>query len=343
MSKETFLYSPTLRVAGILCIRDCYLFAFLALTIFGFGGYAAMADPQSEWQTAAIDVSEIAGNAAAPQVATSPDGSVTVVWVGSDGAGDVVQAATREPGHPFAAPASISAPGGDARSPQLTTGPDGTVIVVWQHGEGVNQVIQSSTRPPTGVFSAPENLTEAGRAAHDPQVAVGPDGSATAVWVRANVVQFATRQSGGAFGSAANLSADGQVVGEPRIAIGADGTAVVVWYRNDGVNEIVQAATRPSGGGFGAAADLTSTGEDATSPHIAIAPDGTATAIWRRTYGIAQHEIQVATQSPGSSFGSEVTLSVPGENGDDPLIVVAADGTGTAVGYDVSESTTCVR
>ncbi|MBK8295113.1 MAG: hypothetical protein IPK93_10205 [Solirubrobacterales bacterium] len=343
MSKESFFYPAQRILAGRPCFWASLTFVFLALMTFGSGVSTAMAGPQGGWQAPATDVSGIEGTAAAPQVATSPDGSVTVVWVGSDGANDVVQAATREPGYPFSAPAGISTPGADAEAPQLAIAPDGTVIVLWQRGEGVNQLIQSSARPPGGHFSAPENLTAAGQAAHDPQVAVGPDGAATGVWVRGDVVQSATRQAGGAFGSAANLSADGQVVGEPRIAIGADGTAVAVWTRNDGVNDIVQAATRPSGSGFGSAADLTPTGQDATNPQIAIAPDGTATAIWRRNSGIAQHEIQVATQPPGGSFGSETTLSVPGENGGDPLIVVAPDGTATAVWYHVSEPTTFVR
>ena len=55
----------------------------------------------------------------------------------------------------------------------------------------------------------PVDLSAAGQFAGFPQVAVAPDGTATAVWV-GQVVQAATRLPGRAFAAAVDLSAGGQ-------------------------------------------------------------------------------------------------------------------------------------
>ena len=85
---------------------------------------------------------------------------------------------------------------------------------------------------------------------------------------------------GRAFAAAVDLSVAGQNAADPQVAMAADGTAAAVWVRFDGANFIVQAATQPPGGAFAAAVDLSAVGHDANSPQVAVAPDGTATAVW---------------------------------------------------------------
>ncbi|MBN8870981.1 MAG: hypothetical protein J0H66_13965 [Solirubrobacterales bacterium] len=129
---------------------------------------------------------------------------------------------------------------------------------------------------------------------------------------------------------AVDLSAAGQNSDQPQVAFGDDGTAIAVWVRNDGTSNIVQAAIRPPGGAFGAGVDLSQAGENAGSPQVAFAPNGTATVIWSRLNG-THYIVQAATRPPGGAFGNPVDLSATGQSALNAQIAVAADGTATVV------------
>ena len=55
---------------------------------------------------------------------------------------------------------------------------------------------------------------------------------------------------------ASHVSARGQEADHPQVTTGPDGTTTAVWERDDGAYDIIQAATRPPGGSFGAPVDL---------------------------------------------------------------------------------------
>ncbi len=303
----------------------------------------AGAAPQGPWVQPAVDLSASAADKDAqdPQIATAPDGTATVVWHRWNGSGDgdtaVIQAATRPPGGAFSAPVEVSVAGRTAIHPQISGAADGSVTVVWQRDNGSNTIIQAATRPPGGNFGLPADLSAPGRDAGDPQIEVAPDGAATAVWRRSDgskqITQAASRPPGGVFGAPVNLSAPGQnAFGRPQVASDPDGAFTAVWSREDGSNDIVQAATRPPGGSFGAPVDLSATGQDNDRSQIAIAPDGTATVVWRRSDG-TNTIIQAATRPPGGIFGAPITISTIGQDAQAPQIAAASDGTATAVWF----------
>ncbi|MBN8866734.1 MAG: hypothetical protein J0H98_04210 [Solirubrobacterales bacterium] len=281
-----------------------------------------------------VDLSEAGEGAHAPQIAVAPDGTVTAVWVRSDGSKDIVQAATRPPGGAFGAPVNISAGGQYAQAPQVAVAADGTATVIWVRSNGANDIVQAATRPPGGAFGAPVDLSAAGQSAYIPQVAFAPDGTATAIWVRSNgtnnIIQAATRPPGGAFGAPVDLSATDQAAYGPHLAVAPDGTTTVVWDGTDGSNTIAQAATRAPGGAFGTPVDLSVAGQSASSPQIAVAPDGTVTAVWVRSDG-TNLIAQAATRPPGGIFGAPVDLSAAGQSAQDPRPAAAPDGTVTVV------------
>ena len=262
------------------------------------------------------DLSAPGGRATSPQVATASDGTTTAVWIRSDGANNIIQAATRPPGGSFGTPVDLSVAGQDAFGPQITKAPDGTTTGVWGWGRSIaaNNTVQAATRPPGGSFGAPVDLSATGRPAFGPQITTAPDGTKTAVWQRYNganvVIQAATRPPGEGFGPPVDLSAPGWGAVEPQVATAPDGTTTAVWQRYNGANVVIQAATRPPGGSFGAPVDLSVAGRNAYSPQVATAPDGTATAVWRRFSG-SNWIVQAATRPPGGSFGAPVDLSLP--------------------------------
>lgn len=73
--------------------------------------------------------------------------------------------------------------GGDASTAQIAIGPDGTVTAVWhRYYDFPKRNVQTTTRPPGGSFGTPVDLSSAGGDSIQPQVTIGPDGAATAVW-----------------------------------------------------------------------------------------------------------------------------------------------------------------
>ncbi len=230
-----------------------------------------------------VNLSVITQDAYDPQIAVGPDGTTTVVWSRFTGSDYIVEAGTRPPNGSFGTPFILSTPGLYAEGPQVAVGPDGTTTVVWYRDNGSNDLIQAATRAPVGNFGASVNLSVAGLGAEAPQIAFGPDGTATAVWVRDLIAQAATRPPGGSFGSAINLSASGGFAHDAHVAFAPDGTATTIWRRNTGPGFLVQTATRLPGGSFGATTNLS--GPDADDPQIAVGPLGTATAVWSRSNG----------------------------------------------------------
>ncbi len=281
----------------------------------------------------AEDLSAPGQNAQLPQIAASPDGTMTAVWVRDNGANEIIQAATRPPGGSFGPPVNLSLPGRSAFNPQISTAPDGTTTVVWERSDGSDFIIQAATRLPGGSFGAPVSLSAPGQDADDPQLATAPDGTTTVVWRRDDGIfdriQTATRTSGGSFGAPVNLSAPGGFGEDPQVATAPDRTTTAVWSYFDGSDFVIQAATRPPGGSFGAPVDVSVPGV-AGQPQITAATDGTMTAIWYREDPVYE-VIQTATRPAGGSFGTPVSLSATGQNAIDPQVTAAPDGTATAI------------
>ncbi len=174
--------------------------------------------------------------------------------------------------------------------------------------------------------------------AYGAQVAVAVDGATTVVWYRSNgsnnIVQARTRPAGsGTFGGVVDLSAPGQSASGAQVAVGVDGATTVVWYRWNGVNNIVQARTRPAGSGtFGVAVDLSATGQHSSGAQVAVGVDGATTVVWRRRNDGVNSIVQASTRPAGSgTFGGAVDLSATGLNAVAPQVAVGVDGAVTVV------------
>ncbi len=254
--------------------------------------------------SAAVDLSAAGRNAFDPQVAVAADGATTVVWRRDDGSNFIVQASTRPAGSgsgTFGAAQDLSAAGLDTAAPEVAVAVDGVTTVVWSRWNGVNSIVQASTRPAgSSTFGAAVNMSATTQHAYVPRVAVAVDGATTVVWYRYDgsnwIVQASTRPAGSStFDPVVDLSAAGRDAYVPQLAVAVDGATTVVWTRSNGSNLIVQASTRAAGSAtFGAAVNLSATTQDATDQQVAVAADGTATVVWRRD-GPTYRRIQEST------------------------------------------------
>ena len=131
----------------------------------------------------------------------------------------------------------------NATIPQVAIDDSGNAIAVWSRSNGTNTIIQTKRYDAT-TNSWPINaldLSESGENATNPQIAMDPDGNATAVWQRydgANWIIQATRYditTGSWSLFPANLSTGG-VNGDgtiPQVAMDQAGNATVVWKQDD--------------------------------------------------------------------------------------------------------------
>jgi hypothetical protein len=286
------------------------------------------------------------------QIAVDPLGNQTAIWVRRVGRSWVVQSAARSVGGSWSAPVTLSKPG--AGSALVAVGPDGEVTAVWLlvREEGWRSVVQSATRSAGGSWSAPVTLSPPRKGARSPQIALDPQGGATAVWEQqfSGVIESATRSSGGIWSAPATLSATGVRADWPQVAVDSQGNATAVWAgrasngrRTQIQGRRIQTATRPAGGTWSAPVSISKAGHRLVQdPQIAVSPQGEATAIWQRSNG-SELVVQGATRPAGGSWSAPAEITAGhGQGGQHLQLVVDSWGYATAIweGYDSSNQGT---
>ena len=176
--------------------------------------------------------------AAKPQVDFSPDGTATAVWAGTDTINGFIATASRAAGGTFGDPTRLSTPAPfEPFGPHIATGSDGTQAVVWLIDYGAEDIAFASVRPPAGAFGIQEPISVANSSSFSPEVSVGDDGAATAIWTQSTApegtpvfeVVSKTRPPGGAFGSLAKLSPVTGPQLSAQVGVGPLNEAVAVW------------------------------------------------------------------------------------------------------------------
>ncbi|MGN6256895.1 MAG: choice-of-anchor D domain-containing protein [Solirubrobacterales bacterium] len=183
-----------------------------------------------------------------PDLAIGPSGQATVTWTRFDGSSYVVQARRlKASGEPEATTFDVSEAGGPAVQPHIVALPDGSASVVWKQLDSSTFTVEERRLGPDGEPATTYSLSAPGADAHEPQVAVGADGSETVVWDLSEgggtVVQ-ARRigPDGNPAAATAGLSDGGASAGAPFVAAGGSSSAAVAWRRFDGVHDHVQLA-----------------------------------------------------------------------------------------------------
>jgi hypothetical protein len=237
----------------------------------------------------------------------------------------------------WSAPASLSAAGGSAGSPQVVVDGSGRATAVWTRSDGSNRIVQASTSLNGAAWSAPANLSAAGQYARFPQVTVDGSGLATAVWERYDgsntFVQASTSLNGAPWSTPVDLSTAGQYAYDPQVTVDGSGLATAVWDRDDGSNTIVQASTSLNGAAWSTPADLSTAGQYAYSPQVTVDGSGRATAVWER-YDNGDSIVQASTSLNGAAWSTPVDLSAAGQYADGAQVTVDGSGLATAVWTD---------
>jgi hypothetical protein len=279
------------------------------------------------------------------QIAVDPLGNETAIWGRPAGRSWVVQSATRPAGGSWSAPVTLSAAG--AGSALVAASPEGNVTAVWllEREEGWRSVVQSATRSAAGgSWSAPVTLSPPRKDARSPQIALDPQGGATAVWEEeySGAIESSTRSSGGIWSAPVTLSAPGVGAAWPQVAVDSEGNTTAVWagsvFRGGRLQgSRIQSATRPAGGSWSAPVSISKPGHrHVQDPQIAVSPQGEATAIWQRSNG-SYLIVQGATRPAGGGWSRPVDITTGhGRGGQHLQLVVDSWGNVIAIweGYD---------
>jgi hypothetical protein len=248
----------------------------------------------------------------------------------------------------WSAPAELA----EAENASVAVDAQGDAVAAWERRGGLRgPAIEAAFRPARlGHWKAPALLSPGWLplgAAEGPQVAIGANGDAVAVWGRedeasnTHIVEAVVGSARtGRWRAPTVLSAPGAAAEAPQAAIDARGDAVAVWDlvetsgRAIPEGRFVQAAARPANATAWSAPVNVSSGPQAVSDlRVAIDSKAHAVAVWRREplTSAGQPAVPVVDAAAGNvtsgSWRAPVELSAPtGLPASDPE--VAADSAG---------------
>jgi hypothetical protein len=217
----------------------------------------------------------------------------TVFWAAGDGDDDTVLRAARRPARGrFGEPRTVATPPPGFRGFaffgwQAAVDPSGAAIALWKTAAADQGQVIARTG---GSLDALQVLAEDDAAADShvagPRLAVAPNGTALAAWVRydrrSRIVQAAVRPPGGVFGPATSVSASAEGNLVPAVAIDDAGRGVVAWPSG---NDVAAATLEPALG-FGAPRTLSRPGVGPGLPAAAVDGAGHSVVGWETPRGV---------------------------------------------------------
>lgn len=228
---------------------------------------------------------------------------------------------------------------------KVKVGGNGTSAALWKRTAiaGVQGELLVSVRKPGTAVWATRTLSATPVDDDAGSLVVAPDGTVTAVWAvyptpgsgtGAVRLLSSALSPGSTVWSRASLVDSASEVNGVDAAVGADGVVRVVWSAGDGTGarEVRSSVRHSATGSWSAPALLSAPLSDsvhAVAPRIAVAADGSATAVWhsRPAGGASGGSTTSATLLPSAvSWGGPVTVSSPGNSKTAPQLSEAATG-----------------
>jgi hypothetical protein len=304
-----------------------------------------------------------------PDVAVDDDGNAIFVWGASNPTGKQTIEARRRSATGVLGPIVVlSDPGESSFAPQVVVGDNGKAVFAWQANDGTTDcggsgcsTIQTRTLSAAGALSPIQKLSDPARFARLPQLGVDDEGNSVFVWFLTEPsdscgsctrIQARARSATGGLKAVQTLATG--YAGAPQIAVDEDGNAVFVWDRFDGSDDCgggecsrIQARRRSASGSLSSTQTLSSAGQDAISPQVAVDGAGKATFVWTRGDGTddceesACYRVQTRTRTAGGTLGSTNGLSHSGWNALAPQVAVDERGNAVFVWERLDQTVDC--
>lgn len=284
-------------------------------------------------------VGELADSAS---VAVDAQGDSVAVWLSSDGNVTSIDASVRSASTGvWQLPVILSASGDGVRSPSVAVDAAGDAVVVWSQSDDSGQTYFVETDVGsigTGTWQgeAPVQLSAGGANMASPQVAVNATGAAVVVWDD-TTGQFVQGAQGSAttdvWDAAVDVSPTNLDSSSASVAIDALGDAVAVWSSFNGTNDYIQGAVKLAGSVSWPTtpSDVSSSGEEADVPQVAVDAQGDAVAVWSGSASAGHYVAQAAIESATTgSWQAPTTLGTSTSNVQDAQVAVNAHGDAVA-------------
>ena len=241
----------------------------------------------------------------------------------------------------------------DAYDPDVAVSADGmTQTIAFYREDSVGRDIAQVAVSVDGGVSWDDTslLSQSGQDAAYVDVAMSADGiQQSVVWLRSDgskyrVQSAASGDAGHSWDDTADLSAAGQNAAEPKLVVSGSGSSqVAVWKRSNGTNDIVQAAVSDDSGVTWDDTNLSSPGQNAALPAVAISEAGAVQAVaWQRSNG-ANTIVQVAvSDDSGLSWDDTTDLSVSGRSASQASLALSSNGQRQLVAWVRSNGTNTI-
>jgi hypothetical protein len=290
----------------------------------------APAPASAEFFDSPFPLSDPSPSGQAPLLAMAPGGATALAWGELNGNGnEVVHAAVRPPGGALGPSVVLSDPAHFQAPVDVAVDAAGEALVSWSGSDGQRQRAYVARVSPDGAPTV-QTLSADAYDAAAPALAERSDGDAVVVFVYSRDVYVAQRTGTTPFGPATPISS-GHTAIAPEVATNEAGAEVVVFEQDDapGLGGRIYASRRDGGGPFSAPIPLTSADAHATSPHVGVAADGTATIVYSIDESSTQ-AVHAITLSAAGTPGGDQTLAVAAQADTPPQLTVAAAGAATA-------------
>lgn len=289
------------------------------------------------WGSSALIESDNAGDATDPKIAVNASGNALAVWVQHDGVRRNIVANRYTAGAGWGAAGLIETDNaGGATDPQIAIDANGNGLAVWTQDDGMHvNIVANRYMAGSGWGTAALiEIDNAGDAA-DPQIAIGANGNALAVWAQSDGTHaniWANRYTVGIGWGTAELIETGYAgdAYNPRIALDPSGNGQAVWSQFDGARMNIVTNHYAAAVGWGMGTTIGGAG-NAGTPEIAFDTNGNALAVWVESDG-THYNVWSSRCPAGSSWGTAALIETDnaGDAGS-PKIAFDAVGNASAV------------
>jgi hypothetical protein len=246
--------------------------------------FYAVKPPGGEWSTP-LNISNSAGSSYWPSAAVAADGSVHVAWHDDTLGNWEALSASKAADGEWSPATNLSQSAGTSFIPKLLVAGDGLVYVVWQDDTSGKWEIFSASKPPDGPWSAPVNVSNSDGDSAPFAAAPAPDGSLHVVWREATAngarLLLATKFPGGTWSLPEDVSGPVGGSGAFVIGVGRDGSLDLLWEESTAGNQDVFFASRPPGGAWSSAINISASPVESDLGGLAIGADGSLHVVWR--------------------------------------------------------------
>ncbi len=262
-------------------------------------------------------------------IAYGGDGVAWIAWSQRDGKDSAIYLVSQKGRmNAWSAPTLFaSSTGGLLRAPEIATSSSGSLCLSWVDEKvgGLFAAHKKTGRP----WSAPTQISRSG-AIQGLRLAMDDQDNAVAIWSRQvgnNFVIESARNSKLLGWSASEQLSN--AVGDalnPAIAMSNRGYLLAAWEASDGAYWRIQAAEkRLDTANWSTPFNVTESGQDASSPKVAVNERQSEVICWKRSNG-SNFVIEASTASKRQSWSSPKTLSFPGEDAVDPQVTLDHTG-----------------